>query len=432
MIRTTTLPNGARIVTEVVDSVYSAAIDLWIEVGSAYETPANSGVSHCIEHMLFKGTKTRSAELLMEEIEDVGGMLGASTSRELTKLYGHVLGEALPVAVDIMLDMVKNPLFRSEDLTLERKVIIDEIEMYDDDPADFAQELVYRNIWPDSPQGRSITGDAKNVKNISVSMMKEHYKRFFRPERMIVSVAGCFDEEKTIAALTAGLSDLERLDDSENYLRTGAPATASFNVFESWDTDMSQLILTMPGLDVLDKRQMALSILDLCLASSASSRLFKEVREKRGLVYNIGSMQHSYRNCGIYGIECIVSPSNANEVMQLVQKEFENIKESGLTDKEIARAKSQLRTDLLMDKETMSARSTGNAGDLLFFDRIIPIEERQEQIEAVTNEEIIAVARAVFAAAPSVVLVGPEAKPKRTVKAGDSKAHAKHKGRVRK
>lgn len=432
MIRTTTLPNGARIVTEVVDSVYSAAIDLWIEVGSAYETPANSGVSHCIEHMLFKGTKNRSAEHLMEEIEDVGGMLGASTSRELTKLYGHVLGEALPVAVEIMLDMVKNPLFRAEDLALERKVIIDEIEMYDDDPADFAQELAYKHFWPGSPQSQSITGDAQNVKNITVSMLKEHYKRFFRPERMIVSVSGAFDEEKTIADLSAGLADLERYDAPADYLRTSVPETAAFNVFESWDTDMSQLILLLPGLDVLDKRQMALNILDLCLTSSASSRLFKEVREKRGLVYNIGSMQHSYRNCGMYGIECIVSPANTNQVMQLVQKEFETIKESGLTEKEIARAKSQLRTDLLMDKETMSARSTGNAGDLLFFDRIISIEERQAQIEAVTNDEIIEVARLVFAAAPSVVLVGPEPKPKRTVKAGDGKTHTKHKGRVRK
>ncbi|MBK7836291.1 MAG: insulinase family protein [Candidatus Obscuribacter sp.] len=209
MIRITTLPNGARIVTEVVESVYSAAIDLWIEVGSAYENTSNSGVSHFIEHMLFKGTTTRSAERLMEEIEDVGGMLSASTSREITKLYGHMLGDCLPVAVDIMLDMVQNPLFAQADLALERKVILDEIDMYDDDPGDVAQELVYQHLWQGSPQAMPITGDSLAVKAMSRETLLSYYKQFYRPERMIVSVAGNFDEEATIKSLSQKLMDFD-------------------------------------------------------------------------------------------------------------------------------------------------------------------------------------------------------------------------------
>ena len=435
MIRTTTLPNGARIVTEVVDSVYSAAIDLWIEVGSAYENPENSGVSHCIEHMLFKGTKNRTSERLMEEIEDVGGMLSASTSRELTKLYGHVLGESLPVAVDIILDMAKSPLMAAEDLELERKVILDEIEMYEDDPGDVAQELVYSRMWEGSPQAMPITGDARAVKKISVEMLQEHFQKYFRPERMIVSVAGSFDEDATIAALSQGLGSLEG-SASKAYERPTVPEVKAFKELIDWDTEMAQLIMAMPGLSTLHRLQPALLVLDLCLTTSASSRLFKEVREKRGLAYNIGSLQHSYRDSGLYGVAAAVSPAKAEAVFELVLAELALLKKEGLSEREILRAKSQLRTDLLMDKESMSARSTGNAADLLLYDRIIDLAERQAEIEGVTNDQIVEVANLVFVEDPSLVLVGPESQLKRLLGVGNNGGGAmkkkNHKGRVKK
>lgn len=411
MIRITTLPNGARIVTEVVESVYSAAIDLWIEVGSAYENTSNSGVSHFIEHMLFKGTTTRSAERLMEEIEDVGGMLSASTSREITKLYGHMLGDCLPVAVDIMLDMVQNPLFAQADLALERKVILDEIDMYDDDPGDVAQELVYQHLWQGSPQAMPITGDSLAVKAMSRETLLSYYKQFYRPERMIVSVAGNFDEEATIKSLSQKLMDFDASSAAPRagaMLRPPVPKTSKFRILEDWETEMAQLIIAMPGLKNSDKLQTALQVLDLCLTTSASSRLFKEVREKRGLAYNIGSLQHSYRDCGLYGVAAAVNPANAAQVYELIFIEFERLKKEGLTEREILRAKNQLRTDLLMDKESMTGRSTENASDLLFFDRLIPLEERQAEIDAVANEQIIELAKLLFTEPPSVVLVGPQ------------------------
>jgi len=410
MIRITTLPNGARIVTEVVESVYSAAIDLWIEVGSAYESASNSGVSHFIEHMLFKGTKTRSAERLMEEIEDVGGMLSASTSREITKLYGHMLGDCLPVAVDIMLDMVQNPLFAQADLALERKVILDEIDMYDDDPGDVAQELVYQHLWQGSPQAMPITGDSRAVKAMSRETLLGFYKQFYRPERMIVSVAGNFDEETTIKSLSQKLMAFDTTTSAPDgaMLRPPVPKTSKFRILEDWETEMAQLIIAMPGLKNSDKLQTALQVLDLCLTTSASSRLFKEVREKRGLAYNIGSVQHSYRDCGLYGVAAAVNPANAAHVYELIFIEFERLKKEGLTDREILRAKNQLRTDLLMDKESMTGRSTENASDLLFFDRLIPLEERQAEIDAVSNEQIVELAKLLFTEPPSVVLVGPQ------------------------
>jgi predicted Zn-dependent peptidase len=197
-------------VTEVVESVYSAAIDLWIEVGSAYETALNNGVSHCIEHMLFKGTERRSAEQIAEDIEDVGGMLGASTSKELTKIYGHVLGEHLPVALDIICDMISAPRFDAADLRLERKVILDEMQMYEDDSADVAQELTYLNLWQGYAHSYPIIGTVDTVNGITLPMITEHYQRFYRPERMVISIAGNFDEEATIAYLTEKLGKLTR------------------------------------------------------------------------------------------------------------------------------------------------------------------------------------------------------------------------------
>ena len=405
MIRTTTLPNGARIVTEVVESVYSAAVDLWLKVGSAYETELNNGVSHCIEHMLFKGTATRTAESIAEEIEDVGGTLGASTSKELTKVYGHVLGEALPTALDIICDMVTNPLLNASDLILEKQVILDEMQMYEDDAADVAQEITYANLWQGYAHSYPITGTIDTVNGIDARMMREHFDRFYRPERMVVSIAGNFDEDATIKFLSEKLSMLKPGDAPKAPL---TPQSRRFNVVRNKDVEQAQLMLVCEGLNHQDKRLTAMQVLDLCLASSGSSRLFKEIRERRGLVYNIASMQHAYVNCGLITVYAAMSPSNTETVLSLVLQELNRLKMDGFEPAEIKRAKTQLRTDLLMDLESMSARSTNNASDLVHYDRLIPLSEARDEIEAVTNDDVIALARELFNQDKlSLVVVGP-------------------------
>lgn len=406
MIRTKTLPNGVRIVTEVVDSVYSAAIDLWVEVGSAYETEFNNGVSHCLEHMLFKGTTNRTADQIAEEMEDVGGMLGAATSRELTKVYGHVLGEDIEIALDVITDMVMNPLLKDDDLALEKKVIIDEMRMYEDDPGDVAQELVYRNLWKGYSYSLPITGTSATVNSITTSSLRSHFERFYRPERMIVSIAGKFDEEKTIAYLTEKLA---KLPGSEEKPEPITPASRVFNIIKERNIEQAQMIVSMEGLTQTDKRQATLSVLELCMVASSSSRLFKEVREKRGLVYNIGGLEHSYRSCGLYGIYCATMAEHVEEVISLILAEFRRLKDEGFTAKEIERAKTQLRADLLMDLESMPSRSTSNAADLLYFGRTISIDECRKEIEEVTNEAVIDLARELFVDEKlSLVALGPK------------------------
>jgi predicted Zn-dependent peptidase len=405
MIRTTTLPNGARIVTEVVETVYSAAVDLWLKVGSAYETELNNGVSHCIEHMLFKGTASRSAERIAEEIEDVGGTLGASTSKELTKVYGHVLGESLSTALDIIADMVMHPILKPADLVLEKQVILDEMQMYEDDAADLAQEITYANLWQGYAHSYPITGTVDTVNGIDVAMLREHYDRFYQPERMVISVAGNFDEEATIKFLSEKLGALKPGNAPKAPV---TPQSRRFNVVRNKDVEQAQLMLVCEGLNHQDKRLTAMQVMDLCLASSASSRLFKEIRERRGLVYNIASAQHAYANCGLISIYAAMSPAHTEDVLSLVLQELNRLKSEGFTPAEINRAKTQLRTDLLMDLESMSARSTNNASDLVHYDRIIPLSEAREEIEAVTNEDVIALSKELFSQEKlSLVVVGP-------------------------
>jgi predicted Zn-dependent peptidase len=391
-------------VTEVVESVYSAAIDLWVEVGSAYETALNNGVSHCIEHMLFKGTERRTAEQIAEDIEDVGGMLGASTSKELTKIYGHVLGEHLPVALDIICDMVMAPRFDNSDLMLEKKVILDEMQMYEDDTADVAQELTYLNLWKGYAHSYPIIGTLDTVNGINQQMLLEHYQRFYRPERMVISIAGNFDEERTIAFLSEKLGQMT----AGNGPKAPTPQPRIFNIVRDKDVEQAQLMLSLPSLSHNDKRIDALQVLDLCLAASASSRLFKEIRERRGLVYTVASMQHCYRTCGLFGIYAAMTPENTRQVLDLIVAELDRVKVEGFTPAEIKRAKTQLRSDLLMDLESMSARSTNNASDLMHYDRIVPLDEARNDIENVTNEAVIALADSLFDKKTlSLVVVGP-------------------------
>ncbi len=390
--------------TEVVESVYSAAIDLWVEVGSAYETALNNGVSHCIEHMLFKGTERRTAEQIAEDIEDVGGMLGASTSKELTKIYGHVLGEHLPVALDIICDMVMAPRFDNSDLMLEKKVILDEMQMYEDDTADVAQELTYLNLWKGYAHSYPIIGTLDTVNGINQQMLLEHYQRFYRPERMVISIAGNFDEERTIAFLSEKLGQMT----AGNGPKAPTPQPRIFNIVRDKDVEQAQLMLSLPSLSHNDKRIDALQVLDLCLAASASSRLFKEIRERRGLVYTVASMQHCYRTCGLFGIYAAMTPENTRQVLDLIVAELDRVKVEGFTPAEIKRAKTQLRSDLLMDLESMSARSTNNASDLMHYDRIVPLDEARNDIENVTNEAVIALADSLFDKKTlSLVVVGP-------------------------
>ncbi len=406
-IRKTKLANGTRILTEAVDEVYSASIGIWVDVGSEDEQEENNGVSHCLEHMLFKGTDRRTAQDIAQEIEDVGGSLGAATSKENTCFYGRVMGDQLPVAIDLLADMIKNATLSPQDLELEREVILEEIKMYEDDPEDLSQETLLLNIWPGHPLGRPITGTCDSVSGITSEMLRQHVERFYRPESIVVSIAGKFDEQAAIDQLTGEFGSL-----APGQPRQDVPAASmrQCKVIKNKDIEQAHIALATEGMSVTDDRRYQLAVLDLGLGGNMSSRLFQEVREKRGLVYTINSYRASHTHCGLFGVYAGTGPGKVGQVLELIMEEFRRVKADGLTDQEIKRAKAQLKSDLLLGLESMRNRTSRNAYGELFFGRQLSVEEICADIERVSSQEVQQLANELFRSDKlSLVVVGPAA-----------------------
>ena len=410
MIQTTKLDNGARIVTEVVDEVYSASIGVWVDVGSQDETLRTNGVSHCLEHMLFKGTRKRTAREIAQEIEDVGGSLGAATGKENTCFYGRVMGDKVHVAIDLLLDMLKNARLAQDDLDMERQVILEEIKMYDDDPEDVTHETLIANIWPEHPLSRPITGTAETVCGFTSEMLQDHVRDFYHPEHFVISIAGKVNEKQVIDQLSRGLNKL-----SSGLAKPviEPPAYERFNKVKHRDIEQAHLVMAAPGIEMLDPRRYALAILDLCLGGNMSSRLFQEVREKRGLVYSINTFRESHSKAGLFGVYAGTSPKQVAQVLELTCEEFLKVKADGLTDAEIMRAKTQLKAELLLGLESMRYRTSRNAYSELYYGRQLTVEEICKDIDKVTGDELKNIANEFLRADQlSLVVVGPKSELK--------------------
>jgi predicted Zn-dependent peptidase len=381
-------------------------------VGSQDESVKNNGVSHCLEHMLFKGTSKRTAQDIAQQIEDVGGSLGASTGKENTCFYGRVLGDQVHTAVDILFDMLLNATLTKDDLDLERSVILEEIKMYEDDPEDFAHETLVMNIWPKHPLSRPITGTSETVIGITAKMLRDHVDKFYRPERFVVSIAGNFDEDQTVSQISEMLAKIK----GGSHKRDIAPTHVSkFVAVKHKDIEQAHISIATEGLSVSDKDKYTVAVLDLCLGGNVSSRLFQEVREKRGLVYTINSFRESHDNGGLFGVYAGCSPKQVGKVLSLVAKELKRTKKEGFADEEIARAKTQLRSELLLGLESMRSRASRNAYSELYFNRQLTVEEIVADIDRVNSEGVRELAnRLLTDDTMSFVVVGPRTELEKT------------------
>lgn len=410
MIRKTTLPNGVRILTEVVNEVYSASIGVYVDVGSEDENERNNGVSHCLEHMLFKGTSKRTAQEISQEIEDVGGSLGAATGKENTCFYGRVMGDQLHVAVDLLLDMIVDANLDKEDLELERQVILEEIKMYDDDPEDYAHETLISNIWPGHPLGLPITGTFETVSSFDEKVVRKHVEKFYRPERLVISIAGNFDEQKVIDQIAQAVGDMKP---GKTQKKTDAPRIHQYRAVKHRDIEQAHVSIVGNGLKITDDQRYVFAILDLCLGGNMSSRLFQEVREKRGLVYTINSFRESHRENGLFGVYAGASPKQVGTVLDLVSEEFQRMKSEGFTEQEINRGKIQLRSELLLGLESMRNRSARSAYGELFYGRQLEVDEIVADIDRVTTDEVKKLANDLIQPESlSMIVVGPESELK--------------------
>ncbi len=388
-IQKITLSNGIKIVAEEIPEHLSCALSIWINVGSADENENNNGTSHFIEHIVFKGTKTRSALDIAEQSEDVGANLNAFTDREHTCYHTRVLSEYALVTHELFLDMLFNPKLDEKDFELEKQVILEEIKMYKDTPEDLVQEMLYQAIWQKQTMGQPITGTTESITKLKRSSVEKFLKEFYTPDNMVISIAGKFDLEKMVEKteqLTSHITTKTKKKELPSLL-----ITPSISV-EDKEIEQAHLSFATKGTSVYEEERYTLAVIDIALGGGMSSRLFQEIREKRGLVYAISSYYHTNKLGGLFGIYAGTAPKDTNQVIDLILKELKDIKTNGLKPAELERAKMQLRTSLFLELESSKVRAFRNALYDLYYDKFITHEEVNKSIQSITNERVIKLA----------------------------------------
>ncbi|MCW8835177.1 MAG: insulinase family protein [Rhodospirillales bacterium] len=401
-IRVTTLENGLRVVTDSMETVETVSVGSWVEVGTRQEDAAINGVSHMLEHMAFKGTKRRSAQAIAEDIEAVGGHLNAYTSRETTAYYAKVLKEDLPLAVDMIGDILQNSVMDEEELARERTVILQEIHQANDTPDDIIFDRFQETAFPGQALGRPVLGTAELVGGMSRDTLMGYMKGHYSAPRMVLAAAGRVDHDRFVDLVTGNFAFLppyvERSGESFDY--------KGGDYRESRDLEQMHLLLGFQGVSYTDPDYYPSLILSTLLGGGMSSRLFQEVREKRGLAYSVYSYASSYTDGGTFGIYAGTSEGEVAELVPVICGELEKVCER-VEGVEIDRARAQLKASLLMSLESTSSRCEQKARQMMVYGRLVPIEEVVEKIGAVDAASVVAVAHRIIASRPTVAAIGP-------------------------
>ena len=403
------LPNGIVVLTERMPHVKSAAVGLWVRVGSRDEPASRAGISHFIEHMLFKGTERRSAEDIAKAIDAVGGTLDAFTSRESTCFYAKVLGEHLPLAVDLVTDLLLRPRLDPGDIERERQVVLQEIKMVEDDPGDLVHDLFAGALWGDHPLGRPVLGSRETLEAIDRKDIRAHLRDFYLPDRVIVAAAGDVDHGHLLDLLGAATRGWEGRALPVN---TPSPVAQAAVCRDGRDSAQIHLCLGVEGLPYADPDRYALFLLNAILGSSMSSSLFQEVREKRGLAYSIYSYQQSYRDTGLFVVYAGTAPESYRQVVDLIRGEVRRLRDEPMDPDEFRRAKEQLKGNLLLGLESTNNRMTRLAKMEMHFGRYFDLDEIIRGIEAVTLEGFRDLTARLFGAdAYALTTIGPVPEP---------------------
>ena len=409
LVRRTTLPGGLRVITEQVPGVRSVAFGVWVGVGSRDETGRQMGSAHYLEHLLFKGTSRRSALEISASIEAVGGDLNAFTTKEYTCFYARVLDEDLPLAIDVVCDVVTDALIRSDDVEAERGVILEEIAMHDDDPSDVVHDEFAAAMFGDTALGRPILGTAETISGISRTSINGFYRRRYRPEQMVVAAAGNLDHDAVVRQVrSAFASHLDPSVEVHAPRPTSTPSRRPGQVrVQSRPTEQAHLVLGVPGIARGDRRRYALSVLSTALGGGMSSRLFQEVREKRGLAYSVYSYAQGFADEGTFGVYVGCQPTKVDTVLDVCVTQLSAVAAHGLTAEEVERGKGQVRGATVLGQEDTGARMTRIAKAELHGERLPAISELLGRVEAVTPEDVREVAAQVLDAPVTLAVIGP-------------------------
>ncbi|MER5952787.1 pitrilysin family protein [Streptomyces sp. NPDC001893] len=411
-VRRTTLPGGLRIVTETLPSVRSATFGIWANVGSRDETPTLNGATHYLEHLLFKGTSRRSALDISSTIDAVGGEMNAFTAKEYTCYYARVLDTDLPLAIDVVCDMLTGSLIEEADVDAERGVILEEIAMTEDDPGDCVHDLFAHTMLGDTPLGRPVLGTVDTINALSRGQIARFYKKHYDPTHLVVAAAGNVDHNKVVRQVRAAFEKagaLTRIDAVPMAPRDGRKPVRAAGRMEllGRKTEQAHVILGMPGLARTDERRWAMGVLNTALGGGMSSRLFQEVREKRGLAYSVYSYTSGFADCGLFGVYAGCRPSQVHDVLKICRDELAHVAEHGLSDDEISRAIGQLSGSTVLGLEDTGALMNRIGKSELCWGEQMSVSDMLEEIASVTPDEVRAVARDILGQRPSLSVIGP-------------------------
>ncbi|MET9295849.1 pitrilysin family protein [Streptomyces sp. NPDC003077] len=411
-VRRTTLPGGLRVVTETLPSVRSVTFGIWAHVGSRDETPTLNGATHYLEHLLFKGTERRSALDISAAIDEVGGEMNAFTAKEYTCYYARVLDTDLPLAIDVVCDMLTGSTIEAADVDAERGVILEEIAMTEDDPGDCVHDLFAHTMLGDTPLGRPVLGTVDTINALTPQQIRRFYKKHYDPTHLVVAAAGNVDHAKVVRMVRRAFERagaLERTDAVPVAPRAGSRTIRTAGRVELLNrrTEQAHVVLGMPGLARTDDRRWAMGVLNAALGGGMSSRLFQEIREKRGLAYSVYSYTSGYADCGLFGVYAGCRPSQVDDVLKICRDQLDQVAAEGLTDDEVRRAIGQLRGSTVLGLEDTGALMNRIGKSELCWGAQMSVDDMLARIAAVTPDEVREVARDVLGRRPSLAVIGP-------------------------
>jgi predicted Zn-dependent peptidase len=393
-VRRTVLPNGMVVLTEEMDHIRSVSIGIWIKTGSRHEEAEQNGISHFIEHMVFKGTETRSAQEIARQIDSIGGNMDAFTAKECVCFNVKVVDEHVPIAFEVLSDLVLHPVFDTKDIARERGVILEEIKMDEDSPDFLVHEIFTQNFWKDHPLGKPILGTKETVRSFEQQVVSDHFRRRFVPGNMIISAAGHLKHQQFVDVVEKYFGGMEA---TTTEFVQGPPKTSARIILRNKKAlEQVQICIGVPSHPIGHERRYTGYILNTLLGGGMSSRLFQHVREDQGLVYAIYSELSPYRDTGCMSVYAGCSPQNTVKVVQSVVAEFRNMKAEQISQEELDRAKAQLKGNLMLSLESSTARMSNLARQEMYFDHFFDLDEIIARVEAVTAEDLIALARDYF------------------------------------
>lgn len=398
------LPNGIRVIGERIPHFRSVSVGLWLNAGSMMETPAQGGISHMIEHMLFKGTQKRTARRIAEEIDGVGGQLNAFTGKECTCYYVKVMDSHLPLAMDVLCDMLLNASLDEGELAKEKGVVLEEIGMAEDTPEDLVHELLSEAVYPDHPLGRPILGGAANVRGFTREDLIAYRAQHYCPENTILAIAGNYDLQQFVELATRLLSDWGSQPGCADQL---APVTFhERHIQREKDIEQLHLCVGFPGIAIGSEDAYPFSILNNLFGGAMSSRLFQKIREEKGLAYSVYSYPTSYPSSGMFSVYAGMSEENAPQVLDMIAEEIRTLKRDGFPEAELSQAREQMKGSYILGLESASSRMSAIGRRMLLLGDTITEDKVIAKIDAVRGEDVMRVMEYVFAGPYAVSAVG--------------------------